>query len=83
MEQINFIILKYDCSVYDVSKHTTEDMVMACMAKYLSRTEFCEWLGTRDLKKKRRVICNICHNKCEKCILRNVGLPWPIFNEQP
>ena len=72
---MDYIIVPYDCSSHNIPNRSTEEMVMACMAKYLTFSEFLEWWIRRDIEEERRRLCIVCQNKCEICILRNVGLP--------
>ena len=69
------IFLDNDCFFNMQSAYSTEEMVLLCMLKYLNIFEFEEWLRTRDLRAERNHMWVICKNKCQKCILRNVGLP--------
>ena len=71
--------IPYDCSTHvdRKCKHSTEYMVMHCMIKYVSADEFDKWFRSRNIKDERRHVCVICKNTCERCILKNVGLPIP------
>ena len=67
------MVLENDRSFHMHLEYSTEEMVMLCMWKFLDIFEFGKWLRTRDLREERNQVCVICKNKCEKCILRNVG----------
>ena len=76
--------IAYECSTHlgdENYKHSTEYMVFICMMMYLSPKEFDRWFRTRDIQQERRRICVICRNKCQVCILKNVGLPLFLYDE--
>ena len=76
--------ITYECSThleYENYNHSTEYMVYICMMIYLSPKEFDKWFRTRNIQQERRRICVICKNKCQVCILKNVGLPLFLYDE--
>ena len=70
------ITLPYECRISEINYGVSAELYIdKVMRKYLSCGEYRHW----KLNRKRESCigkCSICGNRCEKCILFYVGLPW-------